>query len=389
MKTADLVLCLSFVVLVSFSYRDAAPVKEVPEKAVKTTVVKTQEVIPQKEATVEDELQDLKEYVGEDILTKSEDTKEQPAEDKEQSITAQDASSEEEQSDKSKSNEKKGEEKRLKNMPVIATRGGSNVVENKDSVNLADQETPVNVDFDLTPQAVAEYLLITGDFEGFELAIQDLLGANILSEREVGQYKDMVSYEYQNLLTKLVDSETQYLQEIAAQEAPYFERNQVKVPNPQATVSLDTPNVDVSNALRKMQIASMLEKEASVNNLLQQVLADYYDVPETEMNEQDPKEEEEMMQVIELLKNAIDQGYPIDIPNDLAGSQEEAVSAEQPEVEKAVEEDTAEKELDSIAELKNEKEEKTQEDIKKPEEKKKTPEKRSVDGMNKAENLIM
>lgn len=34
---------------------------------------------------------------------------------------------------------------------------------------------------DMTPKAVAEYLLITGDFEGFNSAVNDLLVASVVS----------------------------------------------------------------------------------------------------------------------------------------------------------------------------------------------------------------
>ena len=40
--------------------------------------------------------------------------------------------------------------------------------------------TALNANLDLTPKAVAEYLLITGDFQGFDSAIADLLNANIV-----------------------------------------------------------------------------------------------------------------------------------------------------------------------------------------------------------------
>lgn len=35
---------------------------------------------------------------------------------------------------------------------------------------------------DLTPRAIAEYLLITGDFGGFEQAMGDLLNADVVSK---------------------------------------------------------------------------------------------------------------------------------------------------------------------------------------------------------------
>ena len=40
--------------------------------------------------------------------------------------------------------------------------------------------TALDANLDLTPKAVAEYLLITGDFQGFDSAIADLLNANIV-----------------------------------------------------------------------------------------------------------------------------------------------------------------------------------------------------------------
>ena len=42
--------------------------------------------------------------------------------------------------------------------------------------------TPTSPDLDLTPRAVAEYLLLTGDFRGFDEALTDLLNAGLVSD---------------------------------------------------------------------------------------------------------------------------------------------------------------------------------------------------------------
>lgn len=62
------------------------------------------------------------------------------------------------------------------------------------------RQVPVANDVDLSPTAMAEYLMMTGDFRGLQQAINDLVGAGLLSEADADSYSDTVGVEYLTLV---------------------------------------------------------------------------------------------------------------------------------------------------------------------------------------------
>jgi hypothetical protein len=176
--------------------------------------------------------------------------------------------------------------------------------------------TKEDLSLDLTPKAVAEYLLITGDFEGFDKAVEDLLKSNIVKPEEARQYKDTVGTEYEALLHRLVDAKEAYLQEFVEAAAAEQDSLQQRVRRGQNQLAASIPKggkVELGMTLRRLQLRSLLEREATLDELLQALVEDYLikgltGAKENAVTDGKDLQEDDMEQLINLMANAVNQG---------------------------------------------------------------------------------
>lgn len=80
----------------------------------------------------------------------------------------------------------------------------------------------------LPPRALAEYLITTGNFNGFENTIEDLIAVGLMTREEAMLYKDAVAAEYESILMNNVISNDEIQQAIEpslSSDGAYYESN--------------------------------------------------------------------------------------------------------------------------------------------------------------------
>lgn len=175
-------------------------------------------------------------------------------------------------------------------------------------------ETPQLPALDLSPKTVAEYLLLTGDWESFDQATADLLQAGILMPAEAGQYREDVALEYEHLMREVADAEATYLQETAADpfETSYDLPMDLETrPLPSAEVLDD---LSLTEELRRLELEELLEKEAALDELLEAIVEDYVDRAQQDEEREEAEEalQQEVLpnahyvQVLDVMANAVE-----------------------------------------------------------------------------------
>ncbi|ELU03102.1 hypothetical protein CAPTEDRAFT_221068 [Capitella teleta] len=199
-------------------------------------------------------------------------------------------------------------------------------------------------DLDLSPSTIAQYLLMTGDFDGFNNALADVLTTGIVTEDDIKDYRDAVSVEYESLMKNVVDSESSYFQELAAPLAESFPTpnenygREPVLPPVQMPLSrqnlMDLPELDIDEQIRQLQWEESMREKNRIAPILTNLLADYYadeDIPSDLEN----SNEEDLEALYEILQKAMLGDSPAyqDEPQFVEDSQNETDDSTEQELE--------------------------------------------------------
>ncbi|XP_064645516.1 uncharacterized protein LOC135498928 isoform X2 [Lineus longissimus] len=191
-------------------------------------------------------------------------------------------------------------------------------------------EVPVNNPMAFTPKAVAEYLLVSGDLDGFFSSLEELVGAKVMSVDDAKSYEMAVEREYQLLLSELEQPD----------EMDYYDSLNFNRPDKRED---DTDVFNIDSMARRVNLQNAIEKEEAYAELAQALVKDYMRESEVEdlpyENVIDGMNPQEVDNVIDLLADAI-------VSDEL--EREPEVAIPQPEMPQE-EDDSEEAELDEIA----------------------------------------